>query len=159
MSSFVYIFRLGGRKNSLPKKYNLIFRRHENWCKIKTPSDFTSDDLDHLFTPQEASRLLPDVKIKLKEIMERKKFADALKEDLERYSLVGFDTPELSQKNQELDMVVKDLMMKVSELEDLGLKVRDIDMGLVDFPGHEVWQHGLPLLEVRRVRHRVLAFR
>ena len=77
---------------------------------------------------------MPDVKIKLKEIMERKKVADTLKEDLERYSLVGFDTPELSQKNQELDMVVKDLMMKVSELEDLGLKVRDIDMGLVDFP-------------------------
>jgi len=90
--------------------------------------------MDHLFTPQEASRLLPDVKMKLKEIMERKKVADTLKEDLERYSLVGFDTPELAQRNQELDMVVKDLMMKVSELEDLGLKVRDIDMGLVDFP-------------------------
>jgi hypothetical protein len=105
--------------------------------------------MDHLFTPQEASRLLPDVKIKLKEIMERKKVADTLKEDLERYSLIGFDTPELSQKNQELDMVVKDLMMKVSELEDLGLKVRDIDMGLVDFPamrfGNTVflcWRYG-----------------
>lgn len=90
--------------------------------------------MDHLFTPQEASRLLPDVKIKLKEIMERKKVADALKSDIERYSLVGFDTHELSEKNQELDMVIKDLMTKVSELEDLGLKVRDIEMGLVDFP-------------------------
>jgi hypothetical protein len=90
--------------------------------------------MDYLFTPQEASRLLPDVKIKLKEIMERKKVADALKADVERFSLVGFDTRELDEKNQELDMVVKDLMMKVSELEDLGLKVRDIDMGLVDFP-------------------------
>lgn len=105
--------------------------------------------MDHLFTPQEASRLLPDVKIKLKEIMERKKVADATKSDIERYSLVGFDTRELAEKNQELEMVVKDLMMKVSELEDLGLKVRDIDMGLVDFPamrfGNTVflcWRYG-----------------
>ncbi len=89
---------------------------------------------DRLFTPHEASRLLPDIKMKLKEIMERKRVADALKNDIEHYSLVGFDTRELTEKNQELDVVVKDLMAKVNELEDLGVKVRDIDMGLVDFP-------------------------
>lgn len=78
--------------------------------------------------------MLPDVKIKLKEIMERKKVADILKGDIERFALVGFDTPELTEKNQELEAVVKDLMNRVSELEDLGLRVRDIDTGLVDFP-------------------------
>ncbi len=105
--------------------------------------------MSHLFTPHEASRLLPDVKIKLKEIMERKRVADILKSDIERYALVGFDTPELAEKNQELDTVVKDLMARVGELEDLGLRVRDIDMGLVDFPalrfGNTVflcWRYG-----------------
>ena len=89
------------------------------------------------------------MKIKLKEIMERKKVADILKSDIERYALVGFDTPELAEKNQELDTVVKDLMARVSELEDLGLRVRDIDTGLVDFPalrfGNTVflcWRYG-----------------
>lgn len=89
------------------------------------------------------------MKIKLKEIMERKKVADILKSDIERYALVGFDTPELSEKNGELDSVVKDLMSRVSELEDLGLRVRDIDTGLVDFPatrfGNTVylcWRYG-----------------
>ena len=81
--------------------------------------------------------------------MERKKVADLLKKDVERYALMGFDTPELTQKNDELDAIVKDLMMRVSELEDLGLQVRDIDMGLVDFPamrfGNTVylcWRYG-----------------
>ena len=52
-------------------------------------------------------------------------------------------------KNQELDVVVKDLMAKVNELEDLGVRVRDIDMGLIDFPairfGNTVflcWRYG-----------------
>ena len=109
-------------------------------------TDFSSD---RLFTPHEASRLLPDIKIKLKEIMERKRVADSLKNDIEHYSLVGFETRELTEKNQELDTVVRDLMAKVCEVEDLGVKVRDIDMGLVDFPamrfGNSVylcWRYG-----------------
>jgi hypothetical protein len=118
-------------------------------CRDTTPNEFSSDDVSHLFTPHEASRLLPDIKIKLKEIMERKRVADILKSDVERYALVGFDTPELTEKNEELEAVVKDLMARVSELEDLGLRVRDIDTGLVDFPANRFgntvylcWRYG-----------------
>ncbi len=53
------------------------------------------------------------------------------------------------QKTQELDAVVKDLMSRVAELEDLGVRVRDIDTGLIDFPairfGNTVylcWRYG-----------------
>ena len=81
--------------------------------------------------------------------MERKRIADDLKTEIERYGLVGFETPELTQKTQELDVVVKDLMSRVSELEDLGVRVRDIDTGLIDFPalrfGNTVylcWRYG-----------------
>jgi hypothetical protein len=105
--------------------------------------------VDRLFTPQEASRILPDIKLRLKEIMERKRIADELKDDVEHYGLVGFETHELTQKSQQLDGVVKDLMSRVSELEDLGVRVRDIDTGLVDFPalrfGNTVylcWRYG-----------------
>jgi hypothetical protein len=79
-------------------------------------------------------RMLPDVKLRLKAIMERKKVADSLRDEIERFSLVGFEVPEARQKTDQLDSIVKDLMANISELEDLGVKLRDIDTGLLDFP-------------------------
>ena len=79
-------------------------------------------------------RMLPDVRIKLKAIMERKKVADSVRDEIERFSLVGFEVPEARQKTDQLDFIVKDLMAKIQELEDLGVKLRDIDTGLLDFP-------------------------
>ena len=101
---------------------------------VKTPNEFSSGGTSHLFTPQEASRLLPDIKIKFKEIMERKRIADTLKNEIDHLALVGFEVPEFTEKNQELDAVVKDIMAKVAQIEDMGIKVRDIDLGLIDFP-------------------------
>jgi hypothetical protein len=79
-------------------------------------------------------RILPDIKIKLKAIMERKKVADVMRDEVERFSLVGFEVPEARQKTEQLDIIVKDMMTSISELEDLGVKLRDIDTGLLDFP-------------------------
>jgi hypothetical protein len=101
---------------------------------MSTPIGSSKDEPAHLFTPQEALRLLPDVKIRLRAIMERKKVADTFRDEIERFSLVGFEVPEARQKTDQLDLIVKDLMTKISELEDLGVKLRDIDTGLVDFP-------------------------
>jgi hypothetical protein len=99
-------------------------------------------------------RTLPDVKIKLKSIMERKKVADSLRDEIERFSLVGFEVPEARQKTDKLDSVVKDLMMNIQELEDLGVKLRDIDTGLVDFPAKRFgevvylcWKYGESSIE------------
>jgi hypothetical protein len=78
--------------------------------------------------------MLPDVKVRLRAIMERKKVADSLRDEVERFSLVGFEVPESREKTNQLDSVVRDLMAKVAELEDLGVKLRDIDTGLLDFP-------------------------
>lgn len=78
--------------------------------------------------------MLPEIKTKLKEIMDRKKFADALRDEVEHFSLVGFEVPEAREKTNQLDMVVKQLMSSIAELEDLGVKLRDIDTGLLDFP-------------------------
>jgi len=78
--------------------------------------------------------MLPEVRNKMKTIMERKKAADALRDEVERFSLVGFEVPEARQKTDQLDYMVKELMASISELEDLGVKLRDIDTGLLDFP-------------------------
>jgi hypothetical protein len=98
--------------------------------------------------------LLPDVKLKLKEIMETKRVADTLKEEVERFSLVGFEVPEATEKTTQLDSIVKGLMAKIQEIEDLGIKLRDIDTGLIDFPakrfGETVflcWRYGEQTIE------------
>ena len=57
--------------------------------------------------------MLPDIKIKLKTIMERKKVADSLRDEIERFSLVGFEVPEARQKTDQLDFIVKDLMSNI----------------------------------------------
>src|ERR1022692_598890 len=99
-------------------------------------------------------RLLPDIKIKLRAIMERKKVADTFRDEIERFSLVGFEVPEARQKTDQLDFIVKDLMTKISELEDLGVKLRDIDTGLLDFPAKKFgetvflcWKYGEQMIE------------
>ncbi len=99
-------------------------------------------------------RTLPDIKMKLKAIMERKKVADALRDEVERFSLVGFEVPEAREKTNQLDFIVKDLMSSISQLEDLGVKLRDIDTGLVDFPARRFgdvvylcWKYGEASIE------------
>lgn len=103
----------------------------------------------HLFTPQEASKLLPDIRPKVKELVESKKVIARLHEEIEKYNLLGFRPPEVAEKAAQLDALVEQMTRKIAELEDLGVKVRDLDLGLVDFPaeryGESVmlcWRYG-----------------
>jgi len=98
--------------------------------------------------------MLPDIKSRLKTIMDRKKYADTLRDEVERFSLVGFEVPEASEKTNQLDALVKDLMASISQLEDLGVKLRDIDTGLLDFPAKRFgevvylcWKYGESSIE------------
>lgn len=111
-----------------------------------TPPDF--NDL-HLFTPQEASKLLPDIKPKVKELIERKKVITQLHSEMEKYDLLGFKTNEIAEKAATLDALVEGMTKKIAELEDLGVMVKDLDHGLIDFPadkyGEKVllcWRYG-----------------
>ncbi len=74
-----------------------------------------------------------------------------LHEEMEKYNLLGFKTPEVAEKAAQLDTLVDDLTRKIAELEDLGVEVKDLDYGLVDFPaaryGESVmlcWRYGEP---------------
>ena len=102
-----------------------------------------------MFTPQEASKLLPDIKPKVKELIERKKVVAELHTEMERYNLLGFKTAEVAEKAAQLDALVESMTKKIAELEDLGVMVKDLDFGLVDFPadryGESVllcWRYG-----------------
>ena len=102
-----------------------------------------------MFTPQEASKLLPDIKPKIKELIEKKRVVAKLHNEIEKYNLFGFRTAEVAGKAAELDALVEDMTRKVSELEDFGVEVKDLDYGLVDFPAEKYgesvmlcWRYG-----------------
>jgi hypothetical protein len=104
---------------------------------------------EHSFTPQEASKLLPDIKPRIKELIDKKRVIASLNAELERYSLLRIRSSDLSEKASLLDTLVEQMTRKIAELEDLGVKVKDLDSGLVDFPadryGDKVmlcWRYG-----------------
>jgi len=98
-------------------------------------SQTTIEDQDaHLFTPQEASKLLPDIRPKVRELIERKKVIARLHDEMEKYNLLGFKTADVAEKAARLDALVEEMTRKIAELEDLGVQVKDLDHGLIDFP-------------------------
>ena len=103
----------------------------------------------HLFTPQEASRLLPDIKPKMRELVERKKVIAKLHNEIQKFSLIGFQTADVAEKAAQLDALVDEMSRKIAEIEDLGVQIRDLDLGLVDFPAERYgecvmlcWRYG-----------------
>lgn len=111
-------------------------------------TEFKMSD-QHYFTPQEASKLIPDIRLKIKELRERKKMIAVLHDEIERYRLLGVRTTVMAEKAALLDSLVEAMTRKITELEDLGLQVKDLDSGLVDFPaeryGEKVllcWRYG-----------------
>ena len=105
----------------------------------------------HLFTPQEASKLLPDIRPKVKELIERKKVVAKLHHEIEKYNLLGFKTAEVAERAAHLDALVEEMTREIAELEDLGVEVKDLDYGLVDFPAERYgetvllcWRYGEP---------------
>jgi len=112
------------------------------------PTNFRLND-QHYFTPQEASKLLPDIRLKMKELKERKMMVSDMHEELERYRLVEVRTSAMAEKAGLLDAMVEGMTKKIAELEDLGVQVKDLDSGIVDFPaeryGEKVllcWRYG-----------------
>ena len=74
-----------------------------------------------------------------------------LHEEIEKYNLLGFRPAEVAEKAAQLDSLVEDMTRKIAELEDLGVEVKDLDYGLVDFPAEKYgesvmlcWRYGEP---------------
>ncbi|HEY6282537.1 MAG TPA: DUF2203 domain-containing protein [Nitrososphaerales archaeon] len=104
-----------------------------------------------MFTPQEASKLIPDIRPKVKELIERKRVIAKLHAEIEKYNLLGFKPADVAEKAGQLDALVEDMTRKISELEDLGVQVKDLEYGLVDFPAEKYgenvmlcWRYGEP---------------
>lgn len=65
--------------------------------------------------------------------------------------MLGFRPADVAERAAQLDALVEEMTRKISELEDLGVQVKDLEFGLVDFPaeryGESVmlcWRYGEP---------------
>ena len=109
---------------------------------------------DHYFTLDEAERLIPKLEMIVTSMMEHRKSALLIGEELaamqERIH-AGENVPasELMNKRTELDFIVQIVQEGLEEIENLGGQPKDLDLGLVDFPamidGEEVllcWKFG-----------------
>ena len=94
-------------------------------------------------TPRDANRALPDIDRRIKQIILRKNHVVALQEELQR--IVDSNSPfsEFFKKKQELNAEVSALYRSIEQLENLGVIIKSVDEGLLDFPSkrfdEEVW--------------------
>ncbi len=111
-----------------------------------------------LFTPEQAQQLLDE---RVREMAERIVAERAASRDLEhRWNTVviaiggnggDFGRPELTDLREQLEAAHESLRTVLAELDELGVEVKDVDRGLLDFPaiidGREVllcWHVGEP---------------
>jgi hypothetical protein len=105
---------------------------------------------DRYFNRQEAEELLPAIGKSLEEARDQKRSLDSVDEDLSqaaaRIMMLGGSVPpyqELVRKKSERQQFVNRLEEVVSQIQEMGCLVKDLEMGLVDFPslrdGQEVY--------------------
>src|SRR5215475_13670392 len=93
------------------------------------------------FTLDEATTLLPVLRALLKRAMEGKRTIEAVEKELQdvkhRILLSGglmVDVQEMSRRRAEQDKAVQSIKDVLAEIEAIGVQVKDLDIGLLDFP-------------------------
>jgi len=92
-------------------------RTHDNLIYSLTPDlrNAIQVPLTHFFTPEEANRVLPDVRTLVSQVVELKRKIDSSGE-----------------RSRSEDM--SKLTLLISKIEERGAELKDADMGLIDFP-------------------------
>jgi len=93
------------------------------------------------FNRHEAEELLPVIGQSLEEARKQKRALDSLSADISnaalRIMMLGGSFPpfaELNRKKTQRDKVAEQLARKVDEIQQTGCVIKDLEMGLVDFP-------------------------
>ncbi len=118
-------------------------------------SDWAGGVLSRYFTPEEANAALQEVRpIVERMVRARRELVTRQKRQAELAGKVagnghGQDAREYVELTAELDRAAAELVRCLEEIEEIGAQVKDLDVGLVDFPavheGREVllcWQLG-----------------
>ena len=96
-----------------------------------------------LFTVDKANTILPKVKKKFDEILCCKNNVMDIQEELQNLSDSNCGFEKFIKKKQELNHAVTSLYSMIQELEDMGIMIKSVDEGLLDFPSirydEEIW--------------------
>jgi hypothetical protein len=96
-----------------------------------------------IYTPQDANKVLPDVKRRFYHILSQKNLVVSLQEELQSVIDAGSGFERFVKKKQELNAAVSNLYKSIELLEDMGVMIKSVDEGLLDFPSlrfnEEVW--------------------
>ena len=119
---------------------------------------------DKYFERREAEELLPTLVPWLEEARDEKQKIEAFKNEMAQVAsrimvLGGYSPPlgDLLRKKSEHDETAEHLVEIVNRIQETGVLVKDLDIGLVDFPSLVERRRDLPLLETRRGSHHLLA--
>jgi hypothetical protein len=95
------------------------------------------------FTPQQANRMLKDIKARFEHIVSLRDRVFMLQEELQHVVEYDGSLSAYIIKKQELNKALTELYKAIEDLEGLGVIVKSIDEGLVDFPAkrfdEDVW--------------------
>lgn len=95
------------------------------------------------FTPQQANKLLPEVKRKFNLIVALRDQIVDMQQELDRMIDSNTTLELYMKKKQELNAAVSNLYKAIEDLEATGVMIKSVDEGLLDFPSmrfnEEVW--------------------
>lgn len=96
-----------------------------------------------IYTPQDANKVLPEVKRRFNDIVSQKNHVIAIQQELQRTIESDSSLGRFIKKKQELNLAVSNLYKSIEHLEDMGVMIKSVDEGLLDFPSlrfdQEVW--------------------
>jgi hypothetical protein len=96
-----------------------------------------------LFTVDKANTILPKVKKRFDEILFCKNNVIDIQEELQNLSDSNCSFEKFITKKQQLNHAVTSLYSMIQKLEDMGVMIKSVDEGLLDFPSirydEEIW--------------------
>jgi hypothetical protein len=96
-----------------------------------------------IYTPQDANKTLPEVKRRFNTILYQKNYVVALQEELQKKVESGCSLERFVVTKQQLNAEVSNLYKAIEQLEDMGIMIKSVEEGLLDFPSmrfdKEVW--------------------
>jgi len=112
-----------------------------------------SEQFTKLFTVAEANQLIPRLELIVRSLQEQAQLVRARIAQLAENTDAPPDIEQLSRTDPQVGDAIREISENAQLIEEMGCFLKDIDLGLVDFPtelGDEVvflcWQYGEPQL-------------